>query len=255
MGQIKAMSHVDSLTEEAKAIGSINTIYVSSVNDESNSPARLVGTNTDCLGVRNAIHSAVLKDLPPTTEVSPSCFEAGVGAAFILGGGGTTRAAVYALHKLDLSPIYLVNRDSQETAQVVNNFPNVSLIPLISVDQARDVLADPRTPPFFCAVGAIPAIAPETEAEKTVCAITQILLGRKYELSLRPSNVAHRDPQPFLPVPSKPVFLEMPYIVRVLLLILGIRFSRGSLQPLVTPTLKAATEAGWLPLNVSMQPS
>jgi shikimate 5-dehydrogenase len=70
------MSYVDSLTEEAKAIGSINTIYLS-----SNSPPRLVGTNTDYLGVKNAIGSALLSGLPHTPKDMSTCFEPGAGAA------------------------------------------------------------------------------------------------------------------------------------------------------------------------------
>jgi hypothetical protein len=58
-----------------------------------------------------------------------------------------TRAAVY---QLNLSPIYLVNRDPEETSQVINDFPNVNLKPLISVDQARGVIADPEIPHHLC---------------------------------------------------------------------------------------------------------
>jgi quinate dehydrogenase len=36
-----------------------------------------------------------------------------------VGGGGTTRAAIFALSQMNLSPLYLLNRDADETAAII----------------------------------------------------------------------------------------------------------------------------------------
>jgi shikimate 5-dehydrogenase len=43
--------------------------------------------------------------------------------ALIIGGGGTTRCAIYALHTwLNAGPIYLLNRDEDETTAIVKQY-------------------------------------------------------------------------------------------------------------------------------------
>lgn len=122
--------------------------------------------------------------------------------SFIIGGGGTTRAAVFALSSLGVSPIYLINRDADETKSIIDHFPNLSLIALQSVEEAEKALkaetdAGKR---LAIGVGCIPSIEPQTEAEKTVYAISKKI----FEVADSGSSDS---------VPKSRFFLEMCYKV------------------------------------------
>lgn len=95
----------------------------------------------------------------------------------VIGGGGTTRAAVYALNKyFGCSPIYLVNRDVQEVHDIIDHFAdtlNVELIYLSSVAMA-DQIAAPKY-----VVGAIPDFPPSTPTEVTVREIAMNVFAKK----------------------------------------------------------------------------
>lgn len=75
------MKYVDTLTEDAIAVGSINTIYV------DKSTKSLVGTNTDIWGVYNSLLSRITGLLAPFPQ-KQYVFEESAGSAFIIGGGG-----------------------------------------------------------------------------------------------------------------------------------------------------------------------
>lgn len=45
------------------------------------------------------------------------------GSAMVVGSGGTTRAAVYALHSLRYSPIYIVARNTDHVRNLADSFP------------------------------------------------------------------------------------------------------------------------------------
>lgn len=48
--------------------------------------------------------------------------------ALIIGGGGSTRSAVYALHTwLNAGPIYLLNRCPKESDEVIAHFSTLSI--------------------------------------------------------------------------------------------------------------------------------
>lgn len=98
----------------------------------------------------------------------------------ILTAPGTTRAAVYALTSLGCSVIYLINRDPAETQSIVDHFPQLKLVAIDSVDQIKSLLAanaeqGVRMP---VVVGAIPAIAPVTDAEKMVYDVARALFAQ-----------------------------------------------------------------------------
>lgn len=149
--KVAIIPYLDQLLDEGRVIGAVNTIIIS----EENGRKIYTGTNTDCIGIRDALLSKA--SLVPGSESN---------AGMVIGGGGTTRAAVYALNKyLGCSPIYLVNRDVQEVQDVIEHFADmlpVKLIHISSVAAADQIL----TPKF--AVGAIPDFPPTTPAEVTV---------------------------------------------------------------------------------------
>lgn len=70
-------------------------------------------------------------------------FEPGVASAMVIGGGATTRSAVYALSGLGLAPIFLLNRDDDEVRGVIESFQVQQEAPpgpeLIHIRSAEDV--------------------------------------------------------------------------------------------------------------------
>jgi len=174
--KVAIIPHLDALLDECRVVGAVNTIIIRDVGGKRT----YTGTNTDCLGIRYALLSKPAPSHAPGNE-----------AGMVIGGGGTTRAAVYALNKyIGLSPIYLVNRDEREVRDVIDHFAeklDVQFIHLSTVAAADQI----RAPKYM--VGAIPDFVPRTPAEVTVRQIA--------------TNVFKK--------PEKGIFLEMCYKPRV----------------------------------------
>ena len=199
--------------------------------------------------MRGALLDALATDpeaLPGATErVLPSgqapYFTPGKACSAIIGGGGapsilagpsdragTTRAAVYALNSLGCGPIYLINRDPAETQSIVNHFPQLELVPIESVDQMQSLLRanaakGVRIPVI---VGAIPAIAPVTEAEKRVYDISRALFA-----------------EPDLPDQTHPK--ERYFLESALALLLVQADAAVCYKPRRTPMIEIAEGSGW----------
>jgi len=149
--KVAIIPHLDRLLDEGRVIGAVNTIIIS----EENGRRVYTGTNTDCIGIRDALLSKASLIPKPASN-----------SGMVIGGGGTTRAAVYALNKyLGCSPIYLVNRDSQEVQEVVEHFAETLAVEMIHLSSVAT--ADKISAPKFI-VGAIPDFPPATPAEATV---------------------------------------------------------------------------------------
>ncbi|EMD32442.1 hypothetical protein CERSUDRAFT_161831 [Gelatoporia subvermispora B] len=103
---------LDALSPEAEAIGAVNTIIPQRKADGS---CILYGDNTDWLGISRSIRTAM-----PTSMKHPE-------AALVIGAGGTSRAAIYALHKLGVQRIYLFNRTRRSAEVLANAFPDVEV--------------------------------------------------------------------------------------------------------------------------------
>ncbi|KAH8109485.1 Pentafunctional AroM protein [Phellopilus nigrolimitatus] len=106
---------LDELTAHAKAIGAVNTI-IPSVGPGGRRV--FLGDNTDWIGIRNCI----LANLPSDVS-APS-------TGLVIGAGGTSRAAIYALRSLDIQRIYLYNRTESAAEALLAAFQgyNISLI-------------------------------------------------------------------------------------------------------------------------------
>ena len=174
--KVTAMSVVDELTPEAKEIGSINTIIVRRGADGK---PTLVGQNFDWEGVRESIRGSLdagRRGLEEPFGKEMSGFIIGESLRLLrsgekraeehycAGGGGTTRAAVFALSRLGLSPIFLINRDPSETKSIVDHFPQYDLRALDSVEDWSKECEDS----VAAGVGAIPSFEPVTEGEVNV---------------------------------------------------------------------------------------
>ncbi|KIX02094.1 uncharacterized protein Z518_08033 [Rhinocladiella mackenziei CBS 650.93] len=163
--KVAMIPYLDELTDEGKAIGAVNTIFFKTATDGSRI---CCGTNTDCLGIRDAFFANV-KDAPYRGK-----------PGLVVGGGGTCRAAVYTLQKfMGCSPIYIINRDAAEVAAVLKECrargAGDELVYVSTTAQAK------RLPAPGAIVSAVPDFTPVTENERMVREILGIFLqaGRK----------------------------------------------------------------------------
>lgn len=133
---------LDEITEAAKIIGAVNTIIP--VSD--NGVRRLIGDNTDWLGMTHSLMS-----VPDSLPVSGS-----TASALVIGAGGTARAAVYALHSLGHSPIYMVSRTPSKLSAMISSFPaDFNIRPLAQMADVESIHSIPSV-----AIGTIPADRP-----------------------------------------------------------------------------------------------
>lgn len=101
--KVAIIPHLDDITDEGRAVGACNTIF--------RRGEKIVGTNTDTIGVREAFVQNV---------ATPEQVYRGR-PGLVIGGGGAARSAVYALHAfLGCKTIYLVNRDPAEVEAVIS---------------------------------------------------------------------------------------------------------------------------------------
>lgn len=130
--KVAFMSELDDITDEAKAVGAINTVFLR----RRDGRVRYVGTNTDTIGIREAF----LQNCPEVLGQSRGK------PALVIGGGGACRSAIYALWAwLGISRIYMVNRLKTEVDVIIEAFKtsgvDVELIYVDSVEQARTLEA------------------------------------------------------------------------------------------------------------------
>lgn len=226
---------LDELDHVGRATMTVNTIVVlpSLKGETSVEKRRMVGTNTDYLGIRHALLRSVASQngLHPAAYMSqdepfifPSQLSAQTGdvvkpSAFIIGSGGTCRSAVWALHNLGLSPIYLLNRDAGESQDVVQHFAsmNIDLRPLRSVpefEKEKQLRDQGKVGKLVAAVGAIPAFEPSTADEKMVYTLAHSFFSESYDALQLPTTPAPAGKRN-LPLSSKRPFLDMCYKPRL----------------------------------------
>ncbi|PSR97203.1 hypothetical protein BD289DRAFT_362699 [Coniella lustricola] len=171
--KVAIIPHLDELTDECRAVGACNTMWVRDEPDAS-SPTGFkriyCGTNTDVIGVRESF----LQNIP--TADHDRVFRNRPG--LVIGGGGAARSAIYALRQgLGATTIYLVNRDKAEVDAVLADCSaydyGKSLVHVETVEQAR-ALEGPGA-----IVACVPDFPPVTEAELQARAVTEVFLGEK----------------------------------------------------------------------------
>ncbi|EGG07639.1 uncharacterized protein MELLADRAFT_35329 [Melampsora larici-populina 98AG31] len=199
---------IDRLTPSALATGAVNTIVT-----ESKTGSR-VGTNTDTEGIRRALLSQL-----PSSKID--AFEANTYAGFVIGSGATTRSAVYALSCLNLSPIYLINRDHEETLGVMGQFPHLDLRAILDEEDFEAECTGRFSKPIPIGVGCIPALEPVTDQEKMVYQLARAIFSIPYVPEAKETD------DEFIKAPTRPLFLEMAY------------------KPRQTPMLINAQASGW----------
>lgn len=158
------------------------------------------------MGCLYPVLSALTDTSSPFPADSPRAFAPNSAAGFLIGAGGAIRGAAYALHQLNVSPLYVVNRDPHEVDALIahnNNAFNVVSLPL-NVDETMRILSAERKP-IAIAIGAIPSALPQSEAEQAVYAIAAIVFARSYDVPSAPTDST------YLPLPSRPILEDMVY--------------------------------------------
>ena len=120
--------HVDVLTDAAKEIGSVNTVFV---KKDKFGTRVLIGENTDWKGIYNPLQRRIGGD--------DAAAEGTTQYALILGGGGTARAAAYAAEKLGLERIYF-NRTPEKAMDLAKEFGGVVASDLTNDSDKEDSL-------------------------------------------------------------------------------------------------------------------
>jgi pentafunctional AROM polypeptide len=142
--KLDIMPLLDDITDAAQHIGAVNTIVP--IPSKDGTAARLIGDNTDWLGMT---HSLISASYATVASKAP-------GSALVIGAGGTARAAIYALQSLAHSPIYIVSRTPAKLTTMIKSFPDTfNIVPLTSVQAAEDIADVPSV-----AIGTIPADKP-----------------------------------------------------------------------------------------------
>ncbi|OJK04718.1 hypothetical protein ASPACDRAFT_74288 [Aspergillus aculeatus ATCC 16872] len=137
--KLDIMPLLDEISSDAEIIGAVNTIVpVSAGQDE---PARLIGYNTDWQGMTLSLRNAGVYG------------SNGDASAVVIGGGGTARAAIYAIHNMGFSPIYIVGRSPAKLETMVSTFPTSYNIRIVESAESLDTI--PKV-----AIGTIPADKP-----------------------------------------------------------------------------------------------
>lgn len=159
------MARLDRLDELATTIGACNNVY----HDPSDH-SKLVGTNTDWLGIKGCLLEKGNEDTCPKPGDSNK-------PALLVGAGGASRAAVYALStQLFSTTIYVLNRDDKEVEDLTRDTSHIEPRPTIVHVKSLEQASSLDTP--YYVVGTVPDFPPATEAEKTVAAILEHFLIR-----------------------------------------------------------------------------
>ncbi|KAF2787955.1 Pentafunctional AroM protein [Melanomma pulvis-pyrius CBS 109.77] len=206
--KLDVRSLLDSVGPEVEAIGALNTIVPETIVDEDGKTVtRLVGRNTDYLGMVMILRNAGAQG------------SAGLQSGLVIGSGGTSRAAIYALHEMQYSPIYLVGRTPAKLDALAADFPAVYDIRIIpSVSYIDNIGKIPTV-----AIGTIPADQPiDSSIREILCALLD---------KARSETVAENAPIGSLPPDGNRILLEMAY------------------KPAVTALIRLAEDAGWSTVN------
>ena len=135
---------LDEVSIDAKLIGAVNTIFADPMRKGIDGSGKyLIGENTDWQGMK-----LVLERAGAAHFQSPS--------GLIIGGGGTARAAIYALHEMGCTPLYVVGRNPEKLKSLIKTFPTTYQLRVIT--SCEEVISLEQVP--CIAIGTIPADQP-----------------------------------------------------------------------------------------------
>ncbi|KAF5568755.1 shikimate dehydrogenase [Fusarium napiforme] len=152
---------LDALDDLAATIGACNNVY-----RDWQDPKKLRGTNTDWRGIKGCLLEKGDQAGVPVLNKP----------ALIVGAGGASRAAVYALSSyFQSSIIYVLNRDEQEVIDLMRDSQKLSPVPTII--HVKEGEAKKLETPYYV-VGTVPDFEPQTPDELAVRANLEEFLSR-----------------------------------------------------------------------------
>lgn len=195
--KLDIVPYLDEVADDARIIGAVNTIIPDSSRVSAKQQGQyLTGRNTDWQGM-----TLVLQNAGAQTSNGNQC-------GLVVGGGGTARAAIYTLHKMGFSPIYVLGRSPEKLQSLIESFPQkYNLKSLSSISDAQDLENLP-----VIAIGTIPADKP---------------IDRGMEEALQHLFRSRSAPTQQEEVEVSRVLLEMAY------------------KPATTPLMELAAQEGW----------
>lgn len=126
--KLDIMKYVDELSDAARVIGAVNTVIP--IEGE---PGKFAGDNTDWIGISNSF----IRHGVPSIENSNV-------NGLVVGGGGTARAAAYALHEMGCKKIYMINRTSAKLVEIKETLPqafNIEILDTVDEVEATDAVS------------------------------------------------------------------------------------------------------------------
>lgn len=166
--KVDIIPYLDELSDDAKNIGAINTIVPVG--------GKLVGYNTDFIGIMEAFKRACVSVTPDAS-------------ALIVGAGGTARAAIYALHAMGFSNIYVLNRTISKAKEVAKLFPanyNVKALVESAISRVLNLVAVMSCIPAQHAIDASLLTNLKTVLVKTKPGAVPVLLDAAYRPTVTP---------------------------------------------------------------------
>lgn len=194
--KLDVMDQLDELTDAARTIGAVNTV-IPVKGRSKGSGSRLLGDNTDWKGMVYVLRS---KGGVVAREDAA--------AAMVIGAGGTTRAAIFALHSMGFSPIHVVARDPSKAKKLIADFPAHYHLDIVSNQAEAEAL---KTSPSVI-ISTIPADRAMDPAmrEALVVAVSQaaaegsprVLLEMAYKPRQTPAMQVAEDAGGWLTIPG-----------------------------------------------------
>lgn len=137
------------LTDDARALGAVNTIYCLSGGDDGRAAPVFVGANTDWSGMAAAISSVM--DFPGSSQVTRAEADTPM-AGVVIGSGVLAQTSAYALVAgLGLRTVFFVGGDPDDRAAVSKALSGLSpgpldfdLVSLDTLEHARSLAVTPR---------------------------------------------------------------------------------------------------------------
>lgn len=117
--KLDIMKYMSQVTDAAKIIGAMNTVIPLGGH-------QFRGDNTDWIGIKQSLTSNGVPE-----KVSNI-------AGLVIGAGGTSRAAIYSLHNLGCSKIFVINRTVSKSTELKNSFPQDYNVVAVETTQQID---------------------------------------------------------------------------------------------------------------------
>ena len=198
--KLDVMPLIDAIDPAAHTIGAVNTIVP---RQDGAGKAMLVGHNTDWQGMVLALRNAGAYG---NTGILAE-------AGMVIGGGGTARAAIFALKSMDYNPIYLVGRNKAKLGALTHSFTDdYNIVLLSSTEEVNQLPADKQP---VVAIGTIPGDTPiDATMREILCSIFQVGATVGNTAGVTAGN-------------TRKVLLEMAY------------------KPAITALMQLASNSGW----------